>query len=146
MPILYTETNQLRKDTKEALQSWGVKKVIIAGGTGVVSSGVELELASMGIEIQRLSGQDRYTTALEVAKYFEPRVGYTNISVATGLNYPDALTGAVLAAKYNAPLVLVNKDKVLNSVAEYFNSQNIENAFIFGGYGVVSGTVIRTDN
>lgn len=142
MPILFSELGRLRTDTKEALQKWGLKDVVIAGGTGVISSAVENELTSMGITVKRLAGQDRYDTALEIIKHFEPQGGYTNISIATGENYPDALTGAVLAAKTNTPLILVNRDSVKSGVADYVNGHTISKAYMFGGSAVISDGVI----
>lgn len=105
------------------MQDWGIKNVVIAGGTGVVSSGVEDELNSLGITAIRIAGQDRYNTALEIAKHFETQAGYTNISIGAGEDYPDALTGAVLAVKNDTPLILVNKNSVECSVAEYLNKK-----------------------
>lgn len=143
MPILFSKKDKLRVDTKKALQDWDIKKVIISGGTGVVSSAVENELKGMGITVQRLAGADRYTTAAEIAKHFEPQEGYTNISIATGKNYPDALTGAVLAAKNNTPLILVNKDIVDSCISDYTNKHVLNKAYIFGGTGVVSDKVVK---
>lgn len=138
MPILFSEVGRLRTDTKEALQAWGVKNVVIAGGTGVVSSAVENELTSMGITVTRLAGYDRYDTALAIIKHFAPQGGYTSVSIATGENYPDALTGAVLAAKTSTPLVLVEKYGVKSSITDYLNGHTLDKAYIFGGTGVVS--------
>jgi putative cell wall-binding protein len=142
MPILFTEKNILRAETKKALQDWGIKEVIISGGTGVVSTAVENELQSMGLTVTRLGGDDRYATALKIIRYFEDQNSYSDITVATGLNYPDALTGAVFAAKNNIPLVLVNKSGLTDTTAEYLNSKKLEKAYIFGGDGVVSDDII----
>ena len=144
MPILFSEKDKLRDDTKKALQDWGIKKVIITGGTAVVSSAVESELNSMGITVTRLAGNDRYDTCLEIVKHFEAQSGgYSQISIATGNDYPDSLSGAVLAAKNNTPLILVNKDTVKSNVAQYINAKSISKAFIFGGTAVVSDNVVN---
>ena len=138
MPILYSQKDKLRDDTKKALQDWGIKYVVIAGGTGVISDYVKYELFAMGIGVYREAGFDRYDTALEIIKHFEPKAGYTNVSIATGENYPDALTGAVLAAKNNTPLVLVQKESVNNDIANYLSKYTLSKAYIFGGTAVVS--------
>jgi len=138
MPILFSGVNGLGYDTQSALQAWGVKNVIIAGGTGIISSAVESQLTGMGIKVTRLAGYDRYDTSLEILKYFAPQGGYPTISIATGELYPDALTGAVLAAKNNTPLVLVEKNTVKSSIADYLSGNTINKAYIFGGTAVVS--------
>lgn len=137
MPILFTEYGTLRTDTVEELQKWGIKNVIISGGTGVVSSAVETELTTMGITVKRLAGSDRYDTALEIIKHFAPQSGYQTLSIAPGENYPDALTGAVLAAKNNTLLVLVDGNGAKESVAQYLNTHGVINAYIYGGNAVV---------
>lgn len=142
MPILFSDKQSLRNDTMMALQEWGTKNVVIVGGTGVISDAIDSKLKSLGITVTRLAGQDRYDTALEIIKHFKPAEGYKNISIATGESYPDALTGAVLAAKNNTPLVLVGKNSVKVNVSMYINNNTIDKACIFGGIGVVSEKVV----
>ena len=142
MPLLFSGKDNLRDDTLQALKEWNIKNVVIAGGTGVVSTTVEDTLKNMGIIVTRLAGQDRYDTALEIVKHFAPAGGYTNISVCTGENYPDALTGAVLAAKNNTPLVLVRKDSVKDTISQYINKNTLDKSYIFGGAGVVSDKIV----
>ena len=142
MPILFSDKDSLRSDSLQALKDWGIKNVVIVGGTGVVSTAVEDTLKGMGITVTRLAGQDRYETALEIIKHFAPSEGYKNISICTGENYPDALTGAVLAAKNNTPLVLVSKDSVKDAIAQYVSKNTLDKAYIFGGTGVVSDSII----
>lgn len=142
MPILFSDKQSLRDDTMKAIQDWGIKNVVILGGTGVISDAIDTQLKDKGINVTRLAGQDRYDTALQIIKHFKPSEGYKNISIATGESYPDALTGAGLAAKNNTPLVLVSRDSVKTNVAEYINSNKIDNAYIFGGSGVVSDKVV----
>jgi len=142
MPILFCEKDKLRSDTKKALQDWGIKNIIISGGPGVVSNTVENELNSMGIKFERLWGENRYTTALKVARRFETQIGYGGISIATGLDYPDALTGAVFAAKNNVPIFLTDKESMYAGVIEYIKAQPVDKIYIFGGSGVVSDSVL----
>jgi len=58
----------------------------------------------------RLSGQDRYQTAVAVS-----REGWTESHyavLADGDNFPDAITAAPLAMKYDAPILLTAKDNL----------------------------------
>lgn len=138
MPILFSEKDKLRSDTKSALSTWGIKNVIIAGGVGVISAAVEKELQGMGIKVTRLAGDDRYDTALAIVKFFE-KDKYTKVALATGLNYPDALAGAALAAKKGAPLLLVGRDSIKKTVFDYIDDHT--EAYIFGGEGVIANTL-----
>ena len=140
MPILFSGKDKLRDDTRAALQAWGIKQVVIAGGNGVISQAVEAELKNMGLSITRLAGEDRYDTALAIAKHFED-TPYTKITLATGLNYPDALTGAALAAKKGIPLLLVKKDDVKTNVKAFLDEHKLEQVYIFGGEGVIGKNI-----
>lgn len=143
IPILFTEKDRLRPDTKKALAGWEIKNAIIVGGTGVVSLDVDLELDALGLTITRLEGEDRYDTALEIAKHFGAGTPYSAIAVATGENYPDALTGAVLSAKNNTPLILVTEDRAKSTVLDYLNPLSLKKATIFGGTGVVADEIFK---
>ena len=56
----------------------------------------------------RLSGSDRFGTAVAVSKAEFPTGGAGAVVLARGDDYPDALVGAPLAAARNAPLLLTS--------------------------------------
>nr|WP_158408351.1 cell wall-binding repeat-containing protein [Desulfosporosinus fructosivorans] len=47
--------------------------------------------------------QDRYAISLAVAQYFD--LSGQSVCIATGNNFPDALTGSVYAANFDAPII-----------------------------------------
>ena len=58
-------------------------------------------------EYRGMSGSDRYQTAIQVSQEgFSPGVGA--VVLATGENYPDALSAAPLAAAYGGPVLLTH--------------------------------------
>lgn len=86
----------------------------------------------------RIGGVDRFETSLEVAKYFN--LSGQTICLATGNNFPDALTGSVYAANSNSPIILVDANLSANAKA-YIKSRKMTGATIFGGEGVLSKEV-----
>ncbi|MFP3467485.1 cell wall-binding repeat-containing protein [Leifsonia sp. SIMBA_070] len=86
--------------TADALHRWGTTHVTVVGGSDVVTNGIA---SSLGVAVDRVSGSDRFATAAELARTL-PRTGVTYM--ASGLNFPDALTAAVLAAAHPGPLLL----------------------------------------
>lgn len=89
---------------------------------------------------QRIWGNDRYATAIEVSKN-----GWTNGSeyavLANGENFPDALSAAPLAKKYNAP-ILLNPGATLDiRVENELKRLGVKQVFIIGGSAVVPDTV-----
>jgi putative cell wall-binding protein len=87
-------------------------------------------------------GADRYETAALVAEVFvDPSIGEPAVAgIATGTNFPDALSGGAFMALIGGPMLLTNPTN-LNSHTDTFLTQNhvtIDAAFIFGGGGAVS--------
>lgn len=64
----------------------------------------------VGTGTVRLQGADRYSTAVQISNHFNP--GVATVYVATGTNYPDALSASAVAAAHEVPLLLVLPDRV----------------------------------
>ncbi|MGB4504256.1 MAG: cell wall-binding repeat-containing protein, partial [Syntrophaceticus sp.] len=61
--------------------------------------------------------------------------------VATGLNFPDAIAGGVLAAKHNSGVLLVQGNQTAPSqqMQDFITTHAITDVTIFGGTTIVSG-------
>ena len=68
-PVLLTYPNNLKQETIDALYELNVNKVLILGGAAAVSENVENGLRSNGIDVIRLKGSDRFSTATEINDY-----------------------------------------------------------------------------
>ncbi|WP_270180812.1 cell wall-binding repeat-containing protein [Alkalihalobacillus sp. CinArs1] len=105
-PILLTgrpSASTLPKATEDAIQN--KQDLLLVGGKGVISEEIENNL---GQTTNRLAGKNRYSTSKAIIDHFqedEVERGY----VATGRNFADALTGSMLAAKSQAPLILADQ-------------------------------------
>ena len=91
-----------------------------------------------------LVGSDRYATAASVATTFFSSP--TTVGVATGENFPDALSGGAFLAHLGAPLVLADTNAVPAKTASYLQSANgtLTAADLFGGSAVLSASVQTT--
>lgn len=95
-----------------------------------------------GKEVTVLGGNDRYNTSLQISKEGWVKSDYAVL--ATGSNFPDALSAGPLAAKYGAPILLV-KSKTLDEELELeLDRLSVKNIFIIGGTGVVSQNIEDT--
>ncbi|WP_206811329.1 rhodanese-like domain-containing protein [Paradesulfitobacterium ferrireducens] len=132
-PILYAEKDSLPQATQAALTQAGVKSTVVLGGEAVIGAGVYAKLPRP----QRIYGVDRYETAAKAAAQLMPNA--ESIYVATGLDFVDAMVGANLAAKNNAPLLYLDQ-QVPASVTDYLNSvaAKVTNISIIGGTGIVT--------
>jgi len=134
-PILLTETNRLTSEVKDEIKRLGAGDVIIIGGTGAVSTQVENELLSMGVSCRRIFGKDRFETSVKISK----ELGAVDTAIiATGLNFPDALSIAPFAAAYQIPILLTDNSNIPDSVRNYISSTNVQHTIVVGGSGVIS--------
>src|SRR5205823_12717190 len=68
-PIVLTTTGALPAESSAALTALGIKHAVIVGGTAVVSGDVVNQLTTMGINSDRVAGQDRYETSTKMADF-----------------------------------------------------------------------------
>ncbi|MBV7274500.1 cell wall-binding repeat-containing protein [Clostridium sp. PL3] len=113
---------------------------VYTGGSGGGGGGSAAPVTPVAAAIQRLSGEDRVDTALAIAKAtYAGKV--SKVILASSENYPDALTGSVLAYKLNAPILLggsdeADQDKILAYLKD--NMDSTGTVYVLGGTGVVS--------
>ncbi|MFL0268873.1 cell wall-binding repeat-containing protein [Candidatus Clostridium radicumherbarum] len=137
-PILLTEKGALSSDTITEIQRLKATNAILVGGTGVISTNVENQLKNIGVNFTRIGGINRYETSKLVAE----KLGTSNgIIVATGLDFPDALSIAPIAGIKSMPILLSPKDGLDPSVAAFIKDKSIPVSYIVGGTGVLGDKV-----
>jgi len=137
-PILLTEKNELRSSTIDEIKRLKASQAILVGGIGVISAGVENQLKGLNLSITRIGGNDRYDTSKKVAELMGVDKG---IIVATGANFPDALSIAPIAGIKSMPILLSPKNSLDPNVAEFIKGKNIPVSYIVGGTGVLDNQV-----
>lgn len=90
--------------------------------------------------VTRLEGPNRYATAVMVSRWgFEPgiRVAY----LASGVSFPDALSGGVAGARADGPVLLTDPDQLSAETAEHLAEFEPGRIVILGGVNAVSERV-----
>ncbi|MCB8815325.1 cell wall-binding repeat-containing protein [Desulfosporosinus shakirovi] len=128
-PILLTQSNYIPAETLKLIKDLNVKYITIIGGPGVISSSVEAQLQAMGIETDRLSGQDKYETNIVAANQLD---NVNEIFIVTGEDFADALSVAPIAAKKNMPIIYVRHNVIPDIVKEYLKIHNITKTYVIG--------------
>jgi len=143
-PVLLVARGSVPSQTAGALAALGVTDTIVLGGTSAVSAAVYSRLPSP----MRLAGVNRYATAAVVANWALDSSGAgfapSQVIVATGSNFPDALSSGVLGAVDDATTVLVNAD-VPGETRSFLSGRaaGIDTLYVIGGPGAVSTAVER---
>nr|WP_281682333.1 cell wall-binding repeat-containing protein [Finegoldia magna] len=93
-----------------------------------IAIGGKNQLPLKGFKGRRISGKDRYETALEIAKLsFDKN---NNAILASGQVFADSLSAVSLTKKHSAPIILTQSDSLTENAKKYLNGKNV---FIVGG-------------
>lgn len=147
VPTLLTTRSDLPAQTELALQRLRPDRVLLLGGPGAIDPRVEQQIAALGIEVDRLEGDNRYQTGVAVAEEAMdgPHEDHGSLEAAaavfvSGEGFADALGAGALAAHLDAPLLLVPGDVLAESVDAFVRSDEtaFEEAVIVGGTTVIS--------
>lgn len=128
-------TSSLDSATLNTMKKNGVKKVIIVGGTSVVSSDVEGILESNGIAVERIAGETCYDTSKEFLKRFQGEFDMSTVGATTSWGFTDALAAAPFFGKMNSPVLLTDDSNTTSFGDVDFSS--VKKAYIIGGEKVV---------
>lgn len=139
-PILMTPTKQVPHRVVDALRTHGFTKVILVGNPGAISAGAASQLQNAGFQVQRLGGQDRYRTAGVVADHLLAARGQdkSDVYLATGVDYPDALSASSAAIK-NVGVVLLTPRRTVDGTSQgWMNSAKAAKVVAVGGPAVTA--------
>lgn len=139
LPILLVKPKAALNDSQKAIvEKAKGGNIYIIGGDGAVSLDMENELKAYA-DVERVFGNTRYDTSVEVAKTFFGSVD--KAVVASGKNFPDGLCGGPLSAAMNAPLILTADGKT-GAAEAYVAEKAVEAGSVLGGDGALKNDTI----
>ncbi|MGC5076849.1 cell wall-binding repeat-containing protein [Agrococcus sp. DT81.2] len=105
-PLLLSSRGALNDTVAAEIQRLAPDRIVIVGGEPTLAPAVAEALAPLAAEVVRIGGADRYETSRLVADYaFDAS---ESAFIATGRNFPDALSAGAAAGSIDAPIVLVD--------------------------------------
>jgi putative cell wall-binding protein len=105
-PVLLTDPNDLTASVAAEISALKPGSIVIVGGTASVSAHVETQLKALAPKVTRESGADRYATSQMLVK--DTFATVSTVYIATGANFPDALSAGAAAGSQKDPLLLVD--------------------------------------
>ncbi len=150
-PILLTEPGGLPLESQQALESLGIDRVIIAGGTDAVSEStaaqIRLPRGDGFITTKRVAGDNRFLTAVAMARFSTGELNFPRLhaDLARGDIGVDALTGGPHTGRVGGYILLTESPTVLGAAAQGYlaeESITLEGGHVFGGTAAVSAAVV----
>ncbi|TQL49667.1 cell wall-binding repeat-containing protein [Ornithinicoccus hortensis] len=139
-PVLLVRPDEVPDETAAALTELDPDTITVLGGSAAIDDDVVTDLGAFGL-VQRVYGTDRYETAAALAQRHE---GAESVLLATGQDWPDALTGAARAGQLGEPLLLVQQAQVPPVTGEELVRLAAPELHVLGGSAAVDGAVLTT--
>ncbi|MDR6972198.1 putative cell wall-binding protein/protocatechuate 3,4-dioxygenase beta subunit [Leifsonia shinshuensis] len=143
-PILLTPTGFLPAVVKDEIARLKPQRIVLVGGTAAVSAAVEAEIASFRPSgtVVREWGGDRYGTSQAIAA--AEFTSASRVYVATGADFPDALTAGAAAGSKDAPVLLVPGSRAVvdTATAATLRKLGASTISVVGGPAVVSAEMV----
>ena len=140
-PILLVTKDSVPVETKWEIARLGAKNIILLGGEGVISKNVEKSFTQI---VTRISGPNRYCTAIEIAKQLNKQPDCVVFVYAN--DFADALSISPVAAVKGIPILYLGTDGELNKDTEKYLSglkEYIKYAYVIGGKSVISDAMVE---
>lgn len=121
--------------------STDMDSVTILGSDSAVPASVELALGDMFED--RIEGDNRYETAAAIADWgVSMGMSWDGVGIATGENFPDALSGGPLLGAHNSVMLLTTTASLSSAAADKLDmhGDHIGHVFFLGGYPAISMT------
>ncbi len=160
LPILLTTANSLPSSVSDYLIDASIDRVIVIGGTSAVSANVVDEITdTVRAEVTRISGDNRYDTALAIRQALADCSTVTLSSSSVALINADAtadgvsagpLLGAGLSGTTGVtPVLLVGTDRLPAPTSAFLASLPLRSAssqFLNVGITAIGGTAVVSDS
>lgn len=139
-PVLLTAQNVVPDAVVDELERLQPSRIVLMGGESTVSAGVEQRLAEIA-SVTRTAGADRYEVSAEAASGY--RTDIDTVYVASGLVFPDALSGSAAAIVDDAPVLLVRPNSIPESIAAELGRLRPKHVIVLGGEATIGDTVLN---
>ena len=128
------------------------KHLILLVLTGVFLAALMSPGTVRALNIERISGADRFETSVNFSKRFFGESSVTTVVISGGYGTetggvawsPDVACAASLASFLQSPLLLTRKDAIPPAINEELKRLNPEEVILVGGWGAISENVARS--
>lgn len=129
-PILLIDENSISESMKKFIKKYENIDILIVGGPNSISKKIEDEL-KITKKVNRIFGNNRYSTALKIANIAYPN-GKKNI-IVNGESTIDAIMAGTVTEIYKSPIILIGQSTITYELDSYFKNKDIDEFIIVGG-------------
>lgn len=148
-PLLLTRSGELPAATLTEIQRLHPARIVLVGGTTSVTTSVEAKLKKVA-PTTRIAGANRYEISRKIVAYAfgttATRGSKTAVYMATGADFPDAVSGGAAAAAKGVPLLLVDGRATSADAATItsLNTLGVSELTVIGGTASMSTSIKKS--
>ncbi len=140
-PVLLTAPDGLPAATAAELARLAPGRIAVLGGPGAVSDSVAAQLGAYTRGgVARLAGDDRFETSVDISAAAFPQTAPI-VFLASGADFPDALSSAAAAGALGGPVLLTRPDVLPAAVAAELARLKPGRVIVVGGENAVAASV-----
>lgn len=141
--ILLIRPDAIPNAVQTELRRLEPERIVVVGGTASISAAVFAQLQEFSDSVDRIGGSNRYETSnLIVRDAFEGR-SVSDVLLATGRNFPDALAAGPAAGSVGAPVILIDggPGTLAGGASDLIADLGANRGWVIGGANSVSPEV-----
>ncbi|MCS5714025.1 cell wall-binding repeat-containing protein [Herbiconiux sp. CPCC 205716] len=140
-PVLLTRRDGLPDAVKSELSRLRPAKIVVLGGPAAISAATYDAIGLLAPMTIRLGGADRFDVSAAAAREAFPEALPPVSFVASGENFPDALSGAAAAGHLGGPVLLTRTADLPGVIHTELTREKAGLVKILGGPNAVSAAV-----
>lgn len=143
-PVLLSGKSDVPTATMDFIADNSIQTVVVVGGEAVVDSTAYAELEAAVANIERVSGDTRYATALAVAQWgVDDGMDPGGITLVSGTSFADGLAAAPISYYTEGPMLLTRPELLVDEVYDFFDANAMPDmgSYVVGGPAAVHDDV-----
>ncbi|MDO5502573.1 MAG: cell wall-binding repeat-containing protein [Actinomycetia bacterium] len=133
-PVILTAPTVLSDPALREIRRLAPRRIVVVGSSAAVSDGIAQRLGSIA-PVVRLGGSNRFETAQAIVRDQVSAHTVSDVVMATGMDFPDALTGGPMVAARGGALVLTRTTLVAQDAEEVVRNDPARITFLGSGAG-----------
>lgn len=145
-PVFYTERERVMKPVFKELKKLGVKKVIIIGGTNMISESSQRRLEVNGYKVERIISSRGTGISLKLAQMIADKNPIDSIAIVNRSEFdlPNGISFSAYAQANNIPIIVTtNEEDDMLRIQEFVKKNKIKKAYIISNDDYLSKNMYR---
>lgn len=142
IPIILVPRDTIPDAIKNYLANNKINKTIVLGDTDIISDNAANQFPG----VERITGKNKFERNINIINQFSKDINFSKVCIASGDNFPDALSGTAYCALNSEPIVLVSNKGVPSVTSSFMASKSgiVTEIDVLGGDASVEDSMVSS--